>query len=89
MVEDQFLTVEQVSKTLQLHPYTVLKYIKEGKLRGVKLGRMYRLKKSDVEAFLEKNGLGKSKEEKEVFKMHREEKKVHGSGLESDHYIIE
>lgn len=83
MVEDQFLTVEQVSKTLQLHPYTVLKYIKEGKLRGVKLGRMYRLKKSDVEAFLEKNGLGKSKEEK------NEEKEVRGSGLESDHYIIE
>jgi excisionase family DNA binding protein len=51
---EQYLTSEQVAKKLQVHPFTVLKYLKSGKLKGVKIGRMYRIKESDVEKFLEK-----------------------------------
>ena len=51
---EQYLTSEQVAKQLQVHPFTVLKYLKSGKLKGVKIGRMYRIKESDVEKFLER-----------------------------------
>lgn len=50
---ERFLTTEQVANILQVHPFTILKFLKEGKLKGVKLGRVYRIKESDVHEFLE------------------------------------
>ncbi len=50
---EKFLTTEQVANILQVHPFTILKFLKAGKLRGVKLGRVYRIKESDVQEFLE------------------------------------
>jgi len=50
---EKFLTTEQVADILQVHPFTILKFLKSGKLRGVKLGRVYRIKESDVQEFLE------------------------------------
>lgn len=50
---EKFLTTEQVANILQVHPFTILKFLKAGKFRGVKLGRVYRIKESDVQAFLE------------------------------------
>lgn len=50
---EKFFTTEQVANILQVHPFTILKFIKQGKLKGVKLGRVYRIMESDVEAFLE------------------------------------
>lgn len=58
---EQFLTTEQVANILQVHPFTILKFLKEGKLRGIKLGRVYRIKESDVHEFLENRSTGKSK----------------------------
>lgn len=49
---DKYLTSEQVAAQLQVHPFTVLKYLKSGRLPGIKIGRMYRIKESDVEKFL-------------------------------------
>lgn len=56
---EQFLTTEQVANILQVHPFTILKFIKEGKLKGVKLGRVYRIKESEVHEFLENRSTGK------------------------------
>lgn len=50
---ERFFTTEQVANILQVHPFTILKFIKEGKLKGVKLGRVYRIKEGDVQEFLE------------------------------------
>ncbi|MFH1720777.1 MAG: helix-turn-helix domain-containing protein [Patescibacteria group bacterium] len=85
-MEEQFLTVEQVSKVLQLHPFTVLKYIKQEKLKGIKLGRRYRIKKSDVNAFL---GLDKTPEteKKELFRLQKN--KEQKGNVAGDHYIID
>lgn len=58
---EQFLTTEQVANILQVHPFTILKFLKEGKLKGIKLGRVYRIKESDVHEFLENRSTGKSK----------------------------
>ncbi|MBI2634170.1 helix-turn-helix domain-containing protein [Candidatus Peregrinibacteria bacterium] len=52
MIEN-FFTTEQVANILQVHPFTILKFIREGKLQGVKLGRVYRIKESAVQKFLE------------------------------------
>lgn len=61
---EKFLTTEQVANILQVHPFTILKFIKEGKLKGIKLGRVYRMKESDVHKFLEER-MTKSKSHKE------------------------
>lgn len=50
---DRILTPEQVAELLQLHPFTVLNYIKQGQLRAARLGRVYRIRESAVNAFLE------------------------------------
>jgi excisionase family DNA binding protein len=48
----EILTVEQAADFLQVHKITVYRYIREGMLPAVKLGKMYRLFSRDVEAFL-------------------------------------
>ncbi|HMR00959.1 MAG TPA: helix-turn-helix domain-containing protein [Candidatus Gracilibacteria bacterium] len=50
---DEILTAEQVAKILQVHPFTVLKFIKQGKLKASKLGRVYRIRRRDVDEFLD------------------------------------
>ncbi len=50
---EEILTAEQVAQILQVHPFTVLKFIKQGKLKASKLGRVYRIRKSDVDKFLD------------------------------------
>ena len=50
---DEILTAEQVAQILQVHPFTVLKFIKKGKLKASKLGRVYRIRRSDVDKFLD------------------------------------
>lgn len=49
------MTPEQVAKTLQVHHLTVLKLIKQKRLKAIKLGRVYRIRESDFESFLNKN----------------------------------
>ncbi|MBU0727545.1 helix-turn-helix domain-containing protein [Patescibacteria group bacterium] len=52
LMVDQIYTTEQVANILQIHHLTVLKYIKQGKLHGIKLGRIYRIRESDLQNFL-------------------------------------
>lgn len=62
---EQFYTTEQVAKFLQVHPFTILKFIREGKLKGVKIGRVYRIMESDMTTFLhERMTIKTSKAEK-------------------------
>jgi len=58
---EKYLTSEQVASLLQVHPFTVLKYLKSGRLEGVKIGRVYRVKESDVEKFLNSSIVGNGK----------------------------
>lgn len=53
MASGRILTAEQAAKILQIHPFTVLKYIRAGKLKSSKLGRIYRIRESDLEKFLD------------------------------------
>ncbi len=49
----EVLTVEQVASYLQLNKLTVYRHIREGHLPASKVGKAYRIRKSDVEWFLD------------------------------------
>ncbi len=46
---DNFLNVRQVAFILKVHPLTVRRYIKEGKLKAVKIGGNVRIKESALQ----------------------------------------
>lgn len=52
---NSFLTVEQVADLLQVHWQTVLNYIKSGKLKALRLGKGYRINKSELDQFIKEN----------------------------------
>ena len=49
-MSDRVYTVEQFAELVKLHPKTVLRFIKEGRVRAVKVGRAYRILRSELEA---------------------------------------
>lgn len=42
-MSEQFLTIEQAARQLQVHPYTLRRWVREGKIRAVKISRHYRI----------------------------------------------
>jgi excisionase family DNA binding protein len=54
MSEEPLLTPEQIAKRLQVKERTVYSWLRSGQLRGVKLGRLWRVRPADFEAFLER-----------------------------------
>lgn len=50
-MEDKFYNIEQVAEILDVHHKTVRKFIKDGKLRANKLGKQWRISKSDLDLF--------------------------------------
>jgi len=49
---DRLLTVNEVAKILRLNSETVARYIREGKISAVKLGRVWRIEEKDLEQFI-------------------------------------
>ncbi len=53
VLSDELLTIEQVAAELQLHPDTVRRYIREKKLRGVRISATaLRVRRSELDRFL-------------------------------------
>lgn len=46
----ELLTVDAAAEALKLHPKTVLRFIREGKLKATKVGRAFRIARKDVNA---------------------------------------
>jgi excisionase family DNA binding protein len=46
-------TIDQIAKTLDLHPKTVRRFIREGKLKGNKVGGQWRVMENDLKVFME------------------------------------
>jgi excisionase family DNA binding protein len=53
MTEQKLLTPEQVAERLQISRVTVMAHLRRGLLKGHKVGRLWRIKEQDLEAFLE------------------------------------
>jgi acetyl-CoA synthetase len=54
--DERLLTPAQVAERVQVAPLTVMGWLRKGKLKGVKAGRFWRIRESDLEAFLEGDG---------------------------------
>jgi len=52
---DEYLTPEEISKLLKVTRLTVYRWIKEGKLKAVKAGRAVRIRREDLEKFLDRD----------------------------------
>ena len=52
-VPSELMTVEQVAAYLRLHKLTVYKFIRSGELQALRLGRSFRVRRADVNEFLE------------------------------------
>jgi excisionase family DNA binding protein len=53
MIDDAFLTTEEVLEYLQVNLRTVYRLIKAGKIPAVRVGRQWRFRKHDIDAWLE------------------------------------
>src|SRR5689334_11250591 len=53
MIDETFLTTEEVLKYLQVNLRTVYRLIKAGKIPALRVGRQWRFRKSDIDAWLE------------------------------------
>lgn len=59
----EFLTVEEVAGRLRVHEDTVLRWIRTKRLKAYKIGRDYRIEKTDYEEFLRERYTGNSDDE--------------------------
>lgn len=50
-MEHEWLSVEQVARQLGLHVRTVRGYIRDGRLKAVRIGKQYRIAQADLELF--------------------------------------
>ncbi len=53
MTEPQLLTPAQIAEALQLTESTITRWLRNGRLRGFKVGKDWRVSKADLDAFLE------------------------------------
>lgn len=52
MVDQEYLTPAEIAKQLKITERTVYRWLDAGQLRGLKLGRVWRVRNSDLESFL-------------------------------------
>jgi excisionase family DNA binding protein len=50
-MSDALVTVEQAAEELNLHPKTVLRYIRDGRLPATRIGKAYRITRAKLDAF--------------------------------------
>ena len=53
---EQHYTLKETGERLHLSETTIRKYLKNGRLKGTKLGKVWRISESDVAEFLATNG---------------------------------
>jgi excisionase family DNA binding protein len=49
---DEFYTLEEVANRLKVSVKTVRQWIKTGQLKGIKAGKLWRVRSEDLDAFL-------------------------------------
>jgi excisionase family DNA binding protein len=58
MSADDFLTVPEVAERLRMTAMTIYRWIEDGKLPAVQIGKHYRIKASDLDAVLDSSRVG-------------------------------
>lgn len=52
-MDELYYNVEQIAQMLNIHPKTIQRYIREGKLRATKIGKSWRVSGHDLSRFTE------------------------------------
>ncbi len=52
MEDERFYSIEDIAKILNVSDGAVRKWLKAGALKGIKLGRIWRIRESDFDKFL-------------------------------------
>jgi len=52
-MEEKYYSVEQIAGMIDMHPKTIQRYIREGKLRAQKIGKAWRVSGHDLSTFVE------------------------------------
>ena len=52
--DDRFLTVQEVAELMRVSTMTVYRLIKSGDIRAARVGRGYRLREAEVDAYLDR-----------------------------------
>jgi len=55
---EQWLTPQDVARSLGFHIKTVQKYLREKKIKGYRFGLRWKIKESDLQAFIKQAGDG-------------------------------
>ena len=55
-MKEIYYTVDQVSEIIGMHPKTIRRFIREGKLKASKVGKQYRITGHDLSLFTEGDG---------------------------------
>jgi excisionase family DNA binding protein len=58
MTEESLMDIRQIAAYLQINEATAYNWAQEGKLPGIKLGRVWRFRREDIEAWLDENMQG-------------------------------
>ncbi len=53
-MQDELLTVDRVAEMVDLHPRTVRRFIREGRLKAKKIGKQWRVLRRDLDALIGK-----------------------------------
>lgn len=53
MTNEQYYTIEEVAEMLKVAYLTVYRWIQSGKLKSQKAGKQYRIKKTELDRFIE------------------------------------
>jgi excisionase family DNA binding protein len=53
MHDEQLLRPQQVAERLQVSEYTAVKWMRQGRIKARKLGKFWRVRPEDLEAFIE------------------------------------
>lgn len=54
-MKKEYYTVEEIATLLHIHPKTIQRYIREGKLNATKIGKSWRVTGHDLSSFAEGN----------------------------------
>lgn len=50
-MSNMLMTVEEAAEELKVHPKTVLRYIREGRLQATRIGKAYRIDRARLDSF--------------------------------------
>jgi excisionase family DNA binding protein len=53
VTDEKLLTPEEVAERLRISRWTVMDYLREGRIKGRKIGRLWRITEEDLQAFVE------------------------------------